>query len=517
MGNSIEANQTTRRSMIASILVSMILLGLLFACPIAASQDDDASYAGNLFAAALEENMPLWLVKYNAPGAVVSYIDGGDVTWTKAFGVADRRTGAPMHTDSAFCFASCAKSMTAWAIMHLVEQGQLDLDAPVDQYLKRWHLPPSQFDPGGVTIRRVLSHTAGLTVQGYGGYFPRRHPVPSLEQVLDGQNQGNGAVEVAWEPGGGFHYSGGGYTVLQMVIEDVTGEPYAEYVKREILNPLGLTEGDWTWTPALKNSAATPYGFRGDDVMEYRQFATLGIGNYISSVPDFARFIATGVPGPNGEPAGRGVLKPDTVALITSAQPDGIGYGFGYAVGQFSDGTPLVLHGGASDGWVAFFALAPEQRNGFVFAAASNLAQPLRYSVYELWATVGMGKTSPIKPEALMPTANPDKVSVPVSLILAAVLGAIAIRGAVRLRRDIHSGRRWWQPKPGPLSAITVGFWGLFAAMWVYYFHASLRMWLPPSVPDFIWPREIIWVTLALTACTMLSVIKAFYTKKERS
>ena len=517
MDNSIEANQATRRSTLASILVSMTLLGLLSACPIAASQDDDASYASNLFAAALEESMPLWLVKYNVPGAVVSYIDNGEVTWTKAFGVADRRTGAPMRTDSTFCFASCAKSMTAWGVMHLVEQGQVDLDAPVDQYLKRWHLPPSQYDPGGVTIRRVLSHTAGLTVGGYGGYFARRYPIPSLEQVLDGQNQWNGAVQIAWEPGSGFHYSGGGYTVLQMVIEDVTGEPYAEYVKREILNPVGLTEGDWTWTPALKNGAATPYGFRGDDVMQYRQFATLGIGNYISSVPDFARFIAAGVPGPNGEPVGRGVLKPETVALIMSAQPDGIGYGFGYAVGQFSDGTPVVLHGGASDGWVAFFALAPEQRNGFVFAAASDLAQPLRYSVYELWATVAMGKTAPIKPEALMPTANPDKVSVPVSLILAAVLGAIAVRGAVQLRLEIGSRRRRWQLKLGTLSAITAGFWVLFSAAWVYYFHASLPIWLPPSVPDFRWPQEMIWVTLAMMACIMLGMIKAFYVKKERA
>jgi CubicO group peptidase (beta-lactamase class C family) len=517
MGNDIEANQTTRRSMLASILVSAILLGLLSTCPIAASRDDDASNAGSLFAATLEENMPLWLAKYNVPGAVVSYIDGGDVTWTKAFGVADRRTGAPMQTDSTFCFASCAKSMTAWGVMHLVEQGQVDLDAPVDQYLKRWHLSASQFDPGGVTTRRVLSHTAGLTVGGYGGYFPRRYPIPSLEQVLDGQNQWNGAVQIAWEPGSGFHYSGGGYTVLQMVIEDVTGEPYAEYMKREVLNPLGLTEGDWTWTPALKNSAATPYGFRGDDVMEYRQFATLGIGNYISSVPDFARFIAAGVPGPNGEPTGRGVLKPETVALIMSAQPDGIGYGFGYAVGQFSDGTQVVLHGGASDGWVAFFALAPEQRNGLVFAAASDLAQPLRYSVYELWATVAMGKASPIKPESLMPTANPDKVSVAVSLILAAVLGAIAVREAVQLRHDVRSERRWWRARPGPLSTTAVGFRALFLAGWVYYFHASLPIWLPPSVPDFRWPREVISVTLAVMACMVLGIIKAFYVKKEQS
>lgn len=333
---------------------------------------------------------------------------------------------------------------------------------------------------------------------------------------MDGRNQGDGAVYIGWEPGSGYHYSGGGYTVLQMVIENVTGEPYTQYMKREILAPLGLTQGDWVWTPALKALAPTPYGYH-HDVVSYNQFATFGIGNYISSVADYAKFIAAAVPGPNGEPAGRGVLKPETITLMMTTQPNSGGYGFGYATEPFPDGTKLVEHGGASGGWVTIFALAPEQRNGFVFAAACDLAQPLRYSVYDLWATVAMGKASPVKPEWLMPTPVPSAGLLLIPPIIAGVLGIIAIWGLWRLWQDIRSGRRSWQAKPGVISLLIAGLWFLFAVVWIYYFHTSLPLPLPSTFPDIRWPPEMIWTTIALMACISLSIIKIFYRRQAHS
>jgi len=466
------------------------------------------------FAAALDEKMPGWLSEYNVPGAVVSYIRDSEVVWTKAFGVADRATGTPMSVDSLFCTGSASKALTAWGVMKLVEQGRVDLDAPADEYLKRWHLPPSEFDSSGVTIRRVLSHTAGLTVNGYAGYYPRRFPVPSLAEVLNGQNQGNGAVQVSWEPGTGYHYSSGGYTVLQMVIEDVTGEPFEDYMKREILVPLGLTQGGWTWTPALKATAATPYGFRGNDVMEYRTFATLGIGDYITSVPDYAKFIAALVAGPNGELPGRGVLKRATIALMTTTQPGSGGYGFGYATETLPDGTDLISHGGASDGWVSWFALAPELGSGFVFCSACDLAQPIRYRVHDLWATVALGKDSGVDPNWLLATSNPGAPLVIILIVVAVALAAVALVSGRRLFMDVRTGRRSWQTKPRLRSRISVGLWAALAVAWIYVFHTSLPMWLPPSVPDIRWPSEMVFVTTALLLCIFISVIKLFFPKR---
>src|SRR5882672_6924796 len=131
------------------------------------------------FARALEERMPGLLAKYHVPGAVVSCITNGDVVWTKAFGLANRKTGAPMRPDMVFNHGSNGKVLTAWGILRLVEQGKVELDAPANRYLKRWQLCSSQFDPDGVTIRRLLSHTAGLTVHGFLDYDQRRR-LPSL-------------------------------------------------------------------------------------------------------------------------------------------------------------------------------------------------------------------------------------------------------------------------------------------------------------------------------------------------
>ena len=466
------------------------------------------------FATALDEKMPNWLSEYNVPGAVVSYIQDGEVAWTKAFGVADRAKGTPMSVDNVFCTASASKALTAWGVMKLVEQGIIDLDVPVDQYLKRWHLPPSQFDSSGVTVRRVLSHTAGLTVNGYAGYYPRRLPTPSLAEVLSGGNQGNGAVQVAWEPGAGYHYSSGGYTVLQMVIEDVTGEPFEDYMKREILTPLGLTQGGWTWTAALKANAPTPYGFRGDDVMQYRTFATLGIGDYITSVPDYAKFIAMLVTGPNGEPPGRGVLTSEAIALMTTTQPNTGGYGFGYATEPLPDGTALISHGGASDGWVSWFALAPTLRSGFAFCSACDLAQPIRYRVHDLWATVALGKDSSVDPNWLLPTRNPGAALVIIVITIAVALGIVAVASAWRLLMDIRADRRRWQAKPRLSSRISIGLGVVFAIAWIYIFHTSLPLWLPPSVPDIRWPSEMVWTTAALLLCIIISVVKSFFPKQ---
>ena len=130
--------------------------------------------ADDPFARALDERMPALLAKYQVPGAVISCITNGDVAWTKAFGLANLKTGAPMRSDMVFNHGSNGKVLTMWGIMRLVEQGRVELDAPANRYLKRWQIRSSQFDPAGVTIRRMLSHTAGLSVHGFLDYDQRR-------------------------------------------------------------------------------------------------------------------------------------------------------------------------------------------------------------------------------------------------------------------------------------------------------------------------------------------------------
>jgi CubicO group peptidase (beta-lactamase class C family) len=113
--------------------------------------------------------------------------------------------------------------------MKLVEAGKLDLDAPVDNYLTRWHIPPSAFDATKVTARRLLSHTAGTSVHGYYGWPPAKD-LPSVEASLNGDNNGSGPVVLEREPGAAFVYSGGGFTLLQLLIEEISQQPFATFM-----------------------------------------------------------------------------------------------------------------------------------------------------------------------------------------------------------------------------------------------------------------------------------------------
>jgi CubicO group peptidase (beta-lactamase class C family) len=497
------------------VLVLAFLVGSVASPGIAAAPASNKAVSAGPFALALDEKMPGLLSKYDVPGAVVAYIQDGAVAWTKAYGVADDRTGRPLRPEAVFNFASAAKALTAWGVMRLVETGKIELDAPADRYLKRWHLPPSEFDPNEVTVRRLLSHTAGLTVSGYAGYDPRRRPLPSLKQVLEGQNQISGAVRVAWKPGDGYHYSGGGYTILQMVIEDVTGESYTDYIRREVLVPLGLS-GGWEWTSARLSAAPTPYGFR-HDALPYYRFVTLGIGNYLDRVDGFARFVAAAGPGPGGEPAGRGVLRPETLLLMMTPQPGtNKYYGLGCATEAFDDGTPYITHGGHSSGWCSIYALAPSLHSGFVVAAASDKAEPLKLSVLKLWAEAALGRHVTLDPKWLEPTTeDPFRFFIAPALILAGVLGVIVALTAWRLMAQVSAGRRRLKLRPGATSLAAIVLWLFAGALWLYFFYSSLPFPLPPTVPEASWPRELAWTTAAFMACALVSIVRAFFPKSK--
>jgi CubicO group peptidase (beta-lactamase class C family) len=314
----------------------------------------------------------------------VSCIKNGEVAWTKAFGFADLRTRSPMRPNMVFNHASDGKVLTAWAMMRLVEAGKVELDAPANRYLKRWQIRSTRFDPNAVTPRRLISHTAGLTVHGFKDY-ERGVPLPSLVEVLEGKNQDDGAVIIQWEPGTTNVYSGGGFVIAQMIIEDVSGQPFAEFMRREVAEPLGLSSLEWVWTPRLERRAPTPYDDEQKEV-GYRQLASQAIGSEICTVPDFARFIAAAVGGPHNEPPGRGILKPETISLMVQTQPNitpsgGLGYGIGSGRGE-----KFLVHSGGNPGWSAFFLISVERRDGFVIANNSSRGGAVNDAVTKLWA-----------------------------------------------------------------------------------------------------------------------------------
>jgi CubicO group peptidase (beta-lactamase class C family) len=224
--------------------------------------------------------------------------------------------GQPVDRDTLFQVASLSKWITAWGVMTLVEAGKVDLDAPVDTYLKRWKLPPGEFDNRQVTVRLLLSHTAGLTDGlGYAGFEPGK-PIQSLPASLtrasDASPGREGAVRVGKAPGSGWAYSGGGYTLLQLLIEDVTGESFEDYMQRAVLAPLGMQRSTFLLPETGGENLAGFYDADGGPATHYRFTATAAASLYTSTA-DLTGFIQAHLTGSDGERPGRGVLKPETL------------------------------------------------------------------------------------------------------------------------------------------------------------------------------------------------------------
>ena len=253
--------------------------------------------------------------------------------------------GQPVDENTRFQVASLSKWVTAWGVMALVDAGKLDLDAPVSRYLTRWKLPPSKFDNQAVTARRLLSHTAGLTDGlGYAGFKPG-DSVQSLEDSLthaaDASPGASGVVQVGIEPGSRFKYSGGGFTLLQLLIEEISGRSFQDYMKEAVFDRLGMTGSTFMLAPDAPN-VADFFDEQGRQAIHYR-FTALAAASLYTTAADMNRFLAAHLQGPEGEPAGRGVLRPQTVKQMRVAQASQFG------VDIWGLGTMLFVPNNAGD------------------------------------------------------------------------------------------------------------------------------------------------------------------------
>lgn len=232
-------------------------------------------------------------------------------------------SGEPVDENSIYQVASLGKWLTAWGVMVLVEDGLIDLDAPVSKYLTRWNLPDSDFDHAGVTISRLLSHTAGLDDSlGYDG-FDTPEDVQTLEASLtraeDASPGKSGVVKVSGEPGAEWKYSGGGYTMLQLVIEEVSGLSFADHMKQRIFEPLGMTRTTFDHGEAIALGLAENFTTTGK-TEPFRWYTALGATSLFTSPADMARFVAVQSPG-----GSQSVLSQETLAAMASSHATSMG------------------------------------------------------------------------------------------------------------------------------------------------------------------------------------------------
>ncbi len=199
-----------------------------------------------------------------------------------------------------FSTASMSKWITATAVMQLVQDGKIDLDAPISDYLTRWDLPVGEFDNREVTTRRLLSHTAGLADDlGFADYNAEE-TLPALEESLSNPRASSGAeVEIAVriQPGTEFRYSGGSYLILQLLIEEVTGMSFKDYVQSAIFDPLAMTRSTYDYIGDIENNAGS-YDRNGQAAPLYQYAASAATG-FATSSADLASFVLAQISGEN--------------------------------------------------------------------------------------------------------------------------------------------------------------------------------------------------------------------------
>lgn len=317
------------------------------------------------------------LRRHRVPGVSVAVIDRGRLAWARGWGEA--RTGVPVRPDTLFQAASVSKPVAAMATLRLAQDGKLDLDAPVARYLAGWRLPSTPLiSASPVTLRRVLSHSAGLTVHGFDGY-PADAALPSLRHILDGAPPANSAaVRVDRRLGQGWRYSGGGYVLLQQIVEVTTRRPFGNWAANTVLRPLGMTRSAFAQPPPaeIARRAAVAHDAEARPIAgRWHVYPELAAAGLWTTPSDLARFMRALMPG-----AQRRVLNARWTAAMLSPQPGLATGGGGMGLGLFVAGNgeaKRFFHSGVNEGYRIYLVGFFETGQGAVLMTNGEGGMPL--------------------------------------------------------------------------------------------------------------------------------------------
>jgi len=282
---------------------------------------------------------------YKVPGASVAVMQDGKVEWARGFGVTSAEGGKPVDAETLFQAASISKHVGALVALHLVDEGKLSLDEDINLKLRSWKVPENEFTrTEKVTLRRLLNHSAGLTVHGFPGYAAGA-PVPSLVEILDGKKPANtDPIRVDVVPGTLWRYSGGGYEVMQQLVMDVMGKPFPQLAREIVLGPLGMSRSTYEQPlpSRFEGNAASAHHADGAAIPgkwhTYPEMTAAGLWTTPSDLLRVVRELQIG-----GH-----VLKPETQRqMLTKVLGD---YGLGLALAE-TGGQKSFSHGGSNAGF----------------------------------------------------------------------------------------------------------------------------------------------------------------------
>ncbi len=427
----------------------------------------------NDFTAGLDSRIPQLMSDFDIPGVTIALVKNGRIAWSAAYGYADVEKDRKMTIHTWCRVESISKSVTTWGVMKLVEDGRVDLDSPVVNYITSWEFPPSEYDIEKVTLRQLLSNSSGMPLGTIGERYDPTGEVPMLRDRLS-----KDAV-LMQEPGKGFSYSNTGFNILELMIEEVTGRDFAEYMKNEILLPLGMERSSFTWNDSFDPAVPNGYDLNGNPIPVYI-YPDRASGGLFASVEDIAAFITAGMKVDGTQ--GKGVLRAGSVETMYTPVVDIQGYmamafdsyGLGHLVEFFPEGEKAVSHGGQGSGWMTFFHSVPETGDGIVIFCNSQRSWPFFGYILSDWAkwcgfsSVGMGNI----------ITGRKGVLACISLLLVVLLWQLW-----RIGRGLVSGVRRFAPFAGEsrvVRGIELGVSVLLALVLVWI--ASLKYFFLTSI-----------------------------------
>lgn len=499
--------------------IRFILVAAVAAIPVIISSkvfptgEIEAGAPRESFTSHLDERIPDIMHDYEIPGLSIALIRDGRPVWKQAYGYADLETGRKMTVDTYCRMESISKSVTAWGVMKLIERGKIDLDAPVETYLGSWRLPESPYNESEVSVRRLLNGSAGMPLGTIGNiYPPGAEDIPDLREVL-----GRDAV-LFQEPGSSFYYSNAGFNVLELMIEEVSGRPFAEYMREEVLLPLDMEDASFTWGENLQPPVAHGYDGMGKPISPY-VYPYDAAGDLLGTIDDVAAFVSAGMTDFNS--ASVGVLEAGTIDEMYSLMSEMTGYyrvaADGYGLGHFIENFPagtaaegggqdlrVVFHGGQGSGWMTDFHSVPETGDGIVILSNSQRTWPGFAYILTDWAvwtglpSIGMGGIASVQK---------------IAWIFVAVVFALILRGLLLLIEGFARKERRFAPLAGDyrlLRSIELLFALLLIGLFLWVF--SLDYWFIDSVL----PIASTWLTFIDLAGGLMLLASALCPKRQR-
>ena len=312
---------------------------------------------------------------HKVPSVSIAVVHDGKVEWAKAYGLADPATNRPANTNTLYQAASISKSVNAFAIMRLVQEGKLSADEDIRKYLRSWKFPDNEFSTKQkITLTSLLSHTAGLTTHGFPGYN-RDSSLPSINQMLDGQRPTNSqAVKPLFKPDSAFKYSGGGTLITRKILDDNISPSYDSLLRKLVIEPVGMSNSSFL--------QPLPVGFGNFAVAHFRDMKPIPGGFHVypelspdglwTTPTDIAKFIVSIQASLKN--SGNGILNNTTAQKMLTPALSSSNSALGFFITK-KQGETYFSHGGANAGFRGIYFGSFQSGDGVAIFVNSDNGQ----------------------------------------------------------------------------------------------------------------------------------------------